>query len=180
MIATDRLILIPCTREHLEAFARGHADLGVLIGATVPQTFPVFPESFLYWLEIAQVAQLPVGWANWVFVHKADRVAIGDGGFKGAPNEQGEVEIGYAIIDDYRQQGYAREAAGALVAWAFTHLEVTAVKAETLVSGDASMRVLAAIGMQRTGDYLDPSEGRIVTWLVTRKVFEAARSGQAE
>ena len=36
MIETDRLILIPCTREHLEAFARSHGELGVMIGATVP------------------------------------------------------------------------------------------------------------------------------------------------
>jgi hypothetical protein len=98
MIETDHLCLVPCTREHLEAFARSHGELGSMIGATVPESFPVMPEGFAYWLDIACRSPLPVGWANWIFIHKADRVAIGDGGFKGAPDERGEVEIGYAII----------------------------------------------------------------------------------
>jgi RimJ/RimL family protein N-acetyltransferase len=171
MIETDRLVLIPCTREHLEAFARSHGELGVMIDATVPEGFPVMPESFAYWLEIACRTPLPVGWANWIFIHKPNHTAIGDGGFKGAPDEQGEVEIGYAIIPAYRRNGFAREAARALVTWAFSHPDVTAVKAETLASGDASIRVLQSLGMEQTGEYDDPEEGKILQWRVSRGAF---------
>jgi len=173
MIDTDRLILIPCTREHLEAFARSHDDLGGMIDALVPPSFPVMPEGFAYWLEIACRTPLPVGWANWLFILCAERVVIGDGGFKGVPDERGEVEIGYAIIPEFRQKGFAREAARALTAWAFSHPEVTAVNAETLITGDASMRVLHSIGMRRTGSYHDPEEGEIVKWQVTREAYES-------
>lgn len=172
MIETERLYLIPCTREHLEAFARGHDDLGLMIDALVPPSFPVMPEGFAYWLEIAYRTPLPVGWASWLFVHKADRTVIGDGGFKGPPNERGEVEIGYAIIPEYRRQGFAREAARHLVSWAFSHPEVTTVLAETLANGFASMRVLMSQGMKQTGGYDDPDEGPIVTWRVKREAFE--------
>jgi RimJ/RimL family protein N-acetyltransferase len=172
MIETDRLYLVPCTREHLEAFARSHDDLGAMIDALVPPSFPVMPEGFAYWLEIACRTPLPVGWANWLFIHRADRTVIGDGGFKGPPDERGTVEIGYAIIEDYRRQGFAREAARALTAWAFSHPEVTAVNAETLAEGFASMRVLTSIGMKQTGGYDDPDEGPIVTWKITRDQFD--------
>jgi [ribosomal protein S5]-alanine N-acetyltransferase len=172
MIETDRLILIPCTREHLEAFARSHGELGLMIDATVPEAFPVMPESFAYWLEVACRTPLPVGWANWIFIHKPDRTVIGDGGFKGTPDTNGNFEIGYAIIAAYRRNGFAREAAHALVAWAFSHPDVTAVNAETLATGEASMRVLQSIGMERTGEYVDPAEGTILQWQVKRAAFE--------
>ena len=178
MIETERLTLIPCTREHLEAFARGHDDLSGMIDALVLPSFPVMPEGFAYWLEIACRTPLPVGWANWLFIHRAERTVIGDGGFKGAADERGEVEIGYAIIPEYRRQGFAREAARALTAWAFSHPEVTAVNGETLVTGEASMRVLQSIGMRRTGGYHDPEEGEIVTWRVAREAFAAEPAGQ--
>jgi len=172
MIESDRLILIPCTREHLEAFARSHGELGLMIDATVPEAFPVMPEGFAYWLEVACRTPLPVGWASWMFIHMLDRIAIGDGGFKGAPDTRGEVEIGYAIIPAYRRKGFAREAAHALVTWAFSHPDVTAVNAETRANGDASMQVLKSISMDQSGKYVDPKEGSILQWQVQRSAFE--------
>jgi RimJ/RimL family protein N-acetyltransferase len=86
------------------------------------------------------------GWGSWYFLLKAtkerQRIAIGNGGFKGQPHLDGTVEIGYSILTLYQNQGYASEAVRALVSWAFEHHNVKRIIAETLPELKASIRVL--------------------------------------
>ena len=67
---------------------------------------------------------------------------IGNGGFKGFPNKNGEVEIGYSIIELYHGRGFATEAADGLIGWAFSNEKVKKVVAQTLVGIRPSIRVL--------------------------------------
>ncbi len=164
MIETERLTLVPCELAHLDAARNSFAELGRLLDVAVAEGFPVFPESFQYWRDLLAADPSASGWCNWLFVHRHDCTLIGDGGFKGPPSNDGSVEIGYALASAYRGQGLATEAARALTAWAFTHPEVTTVRAETLVAGYASMRVLAKVGMTRTGTRYDPEDGPLVLW----------------
>lgn len=48
---------------------------------------------------------------TYLFIHKPDLTLIGLGGFKGAVNAEGMVDIGYAIAPSYRRRGLAIEAA---------------------------------------------------------------------
>ncbi|WP_231637398.1 GNAT family N-acetyltransferase [Paenibacillus sp. FJAT-27812] len=57
------------------------------------------------------------GWHN--------RTFIGDTGFKGRPNADGEVDIGYAIMEKERKQGYGVEAAKGLAKWALSEPDVS-------------------------------------------------------
>src|SRR5262245_38931288 len=149
MIDTPRLTLIPCELAHLEAFAQGRDSLARLVGAEVRASFPVFPEGFNYWeARLREDASL-FGWITWLIMERDGRVLVGDGGFKGPRDAAGIVEIGYAIIPEFRRRGYATEAARGLTAWAFGHPQVTAVAAETLVDGFESMGVLTRVGMRQ-------------------------------
>jgi RimJ/RimL family protein N-acetyltransferase len=168
MIDTERLTLIPCELAHLDAARRGFPELGRLLNVSVADGFPVFPESFQYWRDVLAADPAASGWCNWLFVHRHDRTLVGDGGFKGPPSGDGSVEIGYALAPGYRERGLATEAARALTAWAFGHPEVTAVRAETLVDGYASMRVLSKVGMRRTGTRDDPEDGTLIQWALHR------------
>jgi len=82
-----------------------------------------------------------------LLVRKSDRRAMGVCGFKGGPSPYGSVELGYAIHEDFRNQGFMTEAVRALVVWAFEHEECQRVMAETLRDNFASQRVLQKAGL---------------------------------
>jgi RimJ/RimL family protein N-acetyltransferase len=65
-----------------------------------------------------------------------------------------EAEIGWAISDQYRNRGFATEAAQALVDYGFTELGLARIVAFTEKDNDASLRVMRKIGM-RVGQSLD-------------------------
>lgn len=59
-----------------------------------------------------------------------------------------ELEIGYALASSKRGQGYALEAARALVEYAFDELQVRRVFATTNRSNSASMHLMRRLGMR--------------------------------
>ena len=87
--------------------------------------------------------------AVWVLTSKAENKLMGSAGFKGAPNEAGEVELGYGVNEAQRGSGYATEAATALCRWALLQKNVCAVTAQTDVDNIGSTRVLEKVGMAR-------------------------------
>jgi len=88
-------------------------------------------------------------YAIWM-VTRHDGVQVGDLSFKGF-NEDGSVEIGYGIIDEFQGQGYATEAVKAAVNWALKQAGVLRVEAETEPDNKASQRVLAKCGFVPSG-----------------------------
>jgi len=170
-IQTERLRLVPVTPAHVAAYFRSREELGSLLGASVPDDWPVCPESMEYWREKLAELDNAAGWAGYIFVHEKNAAVIGDGGFKGPPDAGGKVETGYAIVPALRRQGYATEAVKALINWAFSHPEIKYVTAETLPQGKESMRVLEKLGMSYEGTGTDPHEGTVFLWQVSREDF---------
>ncbi|MBR4695956.1 MAG: GNAT family N-acetyltransferase [Selenomonadaceae bacterium] len=88
-------------------------------------------------------------YAIWM-VTRRDGVQVGDLSFKGL-NEDGSVEIGYGISDEFQGQGYATEAVKATVDWALKQDGVLRVEAETEPDNTASQRILAKCGFVSNG-----------------------------
>ena len=166
MIETENLKLIPCGPSHLATVLEDKKGLEPLLGVSVPESWPVFPGAIPHIYEKLRADPSAVGWWSYLFVHAGDRTLAGDGGFKGRPNGAGEVEIGYALVPEYRARGLATEAAGGLVRWAFSHPEVSAVGAETLPDGHGSIRVLEKLGMKSAG----ATDG-VLRWRLERRDF---------
>ena len=151
-VLTERLQLIPQTREDVreeveqmepqEAAELSPAWLALLDGSS-----PADP-----WVHGFVMKDVPGG------------CNVGKCGFKGPPGEEGVVEIAYFVAPEYRGKGYATEAAGALVAYAFADDRVRLVRAHTLMEADASPRVLTKAGFQRVGEVMDPDDGRVSRW----------------
>jgi len=62
-----------------------------------------------------------------------------------------QAEIGYALGIAHRGQGYATEAARALLAYSFTALDLHRVQATTSPTNRGSWRVMERLGMRREG-----------------------------
>lgn len=88
----------------------------------------------------------------WKICLKENMQLVGTAGFKG-PAESYSVEIGYGITEEYEGNGYAVEAAKALIEWAFAQENVFFVEAETAPDNTASMKVLEKLSFKpdRTG-----------------------------
>jgi RimJ/RimL family protein N-acetyltransferase len=114
-------------------------------------------------------------YALWM-IEKADGTHIGDLCFKGCDTDR-NPEIGYGILEAFQGRGYAAEAVGLALQWAFRHPEIKAVEAETDPDNIASQRVLEKCGFRPMG--IMGEEGpRFIKYKETER--DADRSIRAE
>lgn len=165
MIVTDRLTLVPATVALARTEISDRGAFARLLEAAVPDNWP--PESaadalplFLSWLEAAPDR---VGWFGWYALARLGDanppVLIGGGGFLGPPQGR-SVQIGYSLLPEFQQQGYATEMVHGLVRWAFSQPEVDSVVAETEWANPASVRVLEKVGFKPSGSASEPGGAR--------------------
>lgn len=83
---------------------------------------------------------------HWLLVLNRPRAVAGGLCFKGPPDANGEVEIGYGTEAGYRNRGLATAAVRVLCRWALRQPGVTAVLAETEKDNLPSQRVLEKAG----------------------------------
>ena len=81
-----------------------------------------------------------------LIAERASRSAIGSIGFFGPPDEEGQVTIGYGLVEQYRGRGLGTEALAALIAYCRTRPEVRTILADTEVQNKVSQRVLEKCG----------------------------------
>lgn len=170
MIKTERLNLIPATLEHFEAFERDENELAQTLGVEFSEGWLVFPEVVAHSREFLLKNPDAKDWWMYFFVHAADKRLVGNGGFKGKPDDAGTVEIGYANAPAYRGKGLATEAAQGLIDFAFSHQQVKTVQAHTLADENESVRVLRKVGMEFVKQLNDPEDGEIWQWQLKRKM----------
>jgi RimJ/RimL family protein N-acetyltransferase len=173
MIQTSNLQLLPVERRHKAAFLRGKHELAAMLQVTVPDHWPLFPQAFslpadLVSDEMGELEQPVSDWCAYFFIHPKRGMLVGNGGFKGSPDVQGVVEIGYEIAAEYWNQGFATEAVQAMIDYAFAHPEVQAVMAHTLAEKNASNCVLQKVGMQFVAELDDAEVGKIWCWQIRR------------
>ena len=76
---------------------------------------------------------------------------IGSCGIRKEPQEAHQAETGYELSPDYWGQGYATEAARAMVEFGFTKLKVHRIWAHCVADNARSRRVLEKLGMRLEG-----------------------------
>ncbi len=158
---TERLRLVPLTPEHRQAFQQSREAFAALLSVTLPEAWPEFPEAFG-----SGFPEAPAPWSPYLFLHRDEPRLIGNGGYVGAPDADGVVEIGYEIGKEHQGQGFATEAAGAMVAAAFEG-GAKAVIAHSLAETNASNAVMLKLGMRFDGE-LEPEGMKIWRWRVDR------------
>src|SRR5437899_11421027 len=125
-LRTPRLKLIPFEPAALSRLIeRDPAAAEATLGAVLPPEFPTAGDraGFLP-IQPHRMHESPDrrDWmARLMTSHKQE--IIGHCGFHGPPEVIGRAEIGYTVFTPYRGQGFAKEAARALVEWAFAEGE---------------------------------------------------------
>jgi ribosomal-protein-alanine N-acetyltransferase len=151
-LRTERLVPVALTPELARAALEDKAQLGRLLGARVPETWPgadfaiMLPRIARGSEEASSGAEL-----TRLVVHAADGTLIGETGFHGPPDGSGTVEVGYSIVPAYRGRGFAAEATRALNQHVLARPGIRRITAECLDDNVASMRVLEKLGMRRVG-----------------------------
>lgn len=150
-IETHRLVLIPLTANHLRCMLRSkpHAATGLVwISGDKELDFQM---RLIYQLKAVNIDRDQAHWMFYTYfaiVLKESRHLVGHIGFKGIPDENGEIEVGYGLEDEkWYGKGYATEALKALIQWAFVQQDVVRVVADTDKNNLASQKVLKKSGM---------------------------------
>lgn len=151
-ISTERLILIPVTYNITKGLANGNVTelerSGLKTNGRWPRqdTMDILP----FVNKAFEKNEDATGFEFWMMVLKDNMMVIGDIGFKGVPDDNGDVEIGYGIIEEEQRKGYGFEALKAMIDWAFSQDEVKSVKADCLIDNIPSIRILQKAGMKET------------------------------
>ena len=163
---TDRLRLVAGTKILAAAEIGDRAKFAELLGAFVPETWP--PDNlrdvlgYIYGL----YKEHPEweGWLAWyaVRIDNDYPVLCGSIGFKGPPDEQGMVEIGYSVLPEFQRQGLATEMVAAIVQWAKHQPSVRRIEAETNTDNKASIRVLEKNNFVCVGEGAEPNAMRFL------------------
>ncbi|MFK7058712.1 GNAT family N-acetyltransferase [Flavobacterium oreochromis] len=143
-LITERLILIPFTIEICRNILnKDYKDLEVLNlkrGKSWPDTDVL--DTLPRIINNLNKVEHPTGYESWMIIKKDTLEIIGDLGFKGFNNEEGNVDLGYGIIKEERRKGYAAEAVSEIIKWAFSNKIVKEITANCLAENISSINLL--------------------------------------
>ena len=164
-LETERLALIALTLQQMrwqrDSFARLEQALGLAVSGQglEDELRPIVSQAIGHMRRRPHYAR----WhCQWVGVLKEERRIIGSLAFKGAPDRDNAVEIGYGFDPFYHNRGLATEAVAAMVQWALSEDGVETVIAETANTNVASMRVL-----QKVGFVISSATDRFLYWKIS-------------
>ncbi|WP_417310665.1 GNAT family N-acetyltransferase [Devosia sp.] len=161
--------LVGYTLRLLELERASVGALCAALGVAPPPDWPppLFDAGALAWF-IAQLRADPAvaPWlGNYVVADIASvETLVGSAGFKGPPDADGNVEIGYSIVDAFQRRGFGRQAVGLLLDRARNTMGVRCVRAETTRDAVASRGLLAACGFRYAGERPDADDGELALY----------------
>lgn len=170
-IDTPRLRLLSLNAVQLAAYLDSPAELenSLDVGLSRSLISPVVRGAISIKLEkIKHAPESDHAWYSyWLVLLRRENFGAGLTGFKGAPDRNGCVEIGYGMDERFQNLGYTSEAAKTLLGWAFSDPRCLTVTANINQRDNiASRRVLEKIGMSVTSETDETS-----IWIITREQY---------
>lgn len=138
MLKTERLTIHPASDAEMRDLIDHTDDEGLKLAYTEMLTMALENPQYRPW------------YAAW-FIENTDGQRLGELCFKGL-SADGTAEIGYGILPDFQNRGYATEAVKAVTAWALSQPGVNCITAETEADNLASQKVLRSCGFLATGE----------------------------
>lgn len=153
---TPRLRLEPVTPALVAAARAGQAAFADVIGADAPADWCA---SSLGLVARANAETAPT---RAIAVHRNEGTIIGDVRFEPSARAVREFEIGYGVARARRREGYATEAAGAVIDWLFAE-----GGADSIIAGCDSRNLASVRTLRKLGFWLDSNPGQTFWWLIT-------------
>jgi [ribosomal protein S5]-alanine N-acetyltransferase len=168
-IETPRLRLENGTPEMVEAWLNDEPKLAALLRANISANWTENGPEVIQWVLDGLLSKVqPPEWMMYFTILTETNELIGTCGYKGPPNADGMVEIGYEVAAAYRNRGFATELAGGLTQHALANPAVQYVQAHTLAEENASGQVLQRNGFTKIGESNDPDEGLVWQWIIRK------------
>lgn len=89
---------------------------------------------------------------RWAIERRADGVVVGGLAIRLLPPYEQDLEISFQLRPDAWGQGYATEAAAALIGWAFTHHDADELFAVALPDNTSAIATARRLGMEWVGE----------------------------
>jgi Acetyltransferases, including N-acetylases of ribosomal proteins len=167
IIHSPRLELIAMSPAFLNASSKGDLEsASYLIGLDVPSEW--LEAKWLMEMRLIKMRENPAlePWLLRAVGLRETKTMIGFIGFHTLPGADylnsyapGSVEFGYTIFSDYRDKGYASEAAGVLMDWATREHNVTRFVVSISPANEPSLRIAKKFGFRKVGTVIDPEDG---------------------
>ena len=128
--------------------------LARLLDADIPASWPpeLLDETTMDEFIRIQAEQSDPHFCSWYWIRdEQDRVLIGSGGIASVPGEPDTVMIGYSILWEFQNRGYATEAVHHLVSFIITLPGIRRILATTYPELKASISVLEKSGFVPDG-----------------------------
>lgn len=141
---------MPVTLEITQSLLNGSSKEIEKLGISCDEKWPT--EDTMDILPIMNASleksKMPTGFETWMIVHKNDKRVIGDMGFFGKPDEKGEVEVGFGLVEHERGKGFGYESLNAIMDWLNFQESVKVIKARCLIGNIPSARILEKAGLK--------------------------------
>lgn len=167
---TQRLRLEPVTPALASAAQAGQAAFADVIGADAPSEWCAASLSLV-------ARSINHAWGpepaptRAIAIHRGEGTVIGDVRFEPSLRAANEFEIGYGIAKSRRRQGYAVEAAGAVIDWLFDD-----GGADSVLAGCDSRNIASVRTLRRLGFWLDSNPGTTFWWVLTPELHASSRA----
>ncbi len=169
-LATRRLDLVALTFEHapsIFAFAKD-PEVSRPVGRPCHEDI----DETRHYIARALVGYARGGHYEWGVVRRSDQAFLGLCGFGEIDKARGIGDLYYMLAKAYWGQGYATEAAAAVMQFGFTRLRLRLMEAQAFPDNTASLRVLTKLGLRfRETKSIEPESGQqrpVCTWQIER------------
>ena len=161
-IVTNRLELAHISVQGIIDLLEKKDDTAAIAGRsfTNPHQVLVRESGPLGW-RVPQVKENPAvnRWFVRFIILKSSREIIGSTSFHGVPDENGMMEIGLGIEEEFRNQGYAREALAGMWRWVCRQPDVKTLRYTVSPDNLASIAVINYFGFGFMGQQMDEIDG---------------------
>ncbi|MFZ5919400.1 MAG: GNAT family N-acetyltransferase [Chloroflexota bacterium] len=167
ILRTHRLELVSMGPTLLEALLAGdHASAAQIGGFQILNGFILRKRTLQMRLRQIQANPKVQPWLLRAMVIRQSRMMCGYIGFHSEPGPEDlrdvaadGVELGYAVGESFRRQGFAKEAALGLMRWAFEYHGQRCFILSIAPDNEASWAMAQSMGFREVGSHMDQEDG---------------------